>query len=134
MKTNLPRLLILLSLATRVALAAPQVPADQRPDAQRAAEQPAAAASADAGPSARSGKAHARDSASSSNQVVNGPPLSLYHGEVQVLDLADVVRLAVGNGEVLQAKVVGSQVVLIGQAAGNTSLRVWTHSGTQFTY
>lgn len=27
-----------------------------------------------------------------------------------------------------------SQVVLIGEAAGTTSLRVWTRNGSQFTY
>jgi pilus assembly protein CpaC len=67
--------------------------------------------------------------------VVKGPGISLYHGEVQVLDLANVVRIAVGNGEVLRANVVAlSQVVLIGESAGSTSLRVWTRPGTQFTY
>lgn len=134
MKTNLHRFLIVLSLATHMALAAPQVPAQPRPDAQPAADAQPATPAAEAGPVPHPRKARAHEGADSSKQVVDGPPLSLYHGEVQVLDLADVVRLAVGNGEVLQAKVVGSQVVLIGQAAGNTSLRVWTHSGTQFTY
>src|SRR5262249_15913954 len=68
-------------------------------------------------------------------QVINGPALSLYHGEVHVLDLPDVTRIAVGSGEGLPAQVVASnQVVLIGQAAGTTSLRIWTRTGSQFTY
>ncbi len=76
-----------------------------------------------------------REDATPARSTVDGPPLSLYHGEVQVLDLANVTRIAVGNGDVLRAKVVESnQVVLIGQSAGSTSLRVWTRSGTQFTY
>jgi pilus assembly protein CpaC len=67
--------------------------------------------------------------------VVNGPSLSLYHGEVQVLDLANVVRIAVGDGKVLRANVVASnQVVLIGEGPGTTSLRVWVRGGSQFTY
>jgi pilus assembly protein CpaC len=77
----------------------------------------------------------AREDSAQPRSVIDGPPLSLYHGEVQVLDLANVVRIAVGNGEVLNAKVIASdQVVLIGQSAGTTSMRVWTRSGTQFTY
>jgi pilus assembly protein CpaC len=61
--------------------------------------------------------------------------IALYNGEVKVLDLSDVTRVAVGNGDVLQANVVAAnQVVLIGQQAGTTSLRVWTRNGGQFTY
>jgi pilus assembly protein CpaC len=67
--------------------------------------------------------------------VTNGAPLSLYQGEVQVLNLDNVVRIAVGNGQVLRANVVASnQVVLIGEGPGTASLRVWTRGGAQFTY
>ena len=77
----------------------------------------------------------ASEAVPSSGSTVKGPKLSLYHGEVQVLDIANVSRIAVGNGEVLKANVVSaSQVVLIGESAGTTSLRVWSRSGTQFTY
>jgi pilus assembly protein CpaC len=110
MKANLHRYLIALTVVARVALAAPEG------DTQQAPESPPVSAAA-------------------AGKVVNGPVLSLYHGEVQVLDLANVTRLAVGNGDVLRATVVASnQVVLIGEAAGTTSLRVWTRSGTQLTY
>src|SRR5579862_6718153 len=75
------------------------------------------------------------DSGAASASVVSGPAITLYHGEVQVLDLANVTRIAVGNGAVLQANVVASsQVVLIGASEGTSSLRVWTRSGAQFTY
>ncbi len=67
--------------------------------------------------------------------VGNETQIALYNGEVKVLDLTEVARVAVGNGEVLQANVVASnQVVLIGQQAGTTSLRVWTRNGGQFMY
>jgi pilus assembly protein CpaC len=75
------------------------------------------------------------DSGAASSSVVSGPAITLYHGEVQVLDLANVTRIAVGNGAVLQANVVASsQVVLIGASEGTSSLRVWTRGGAQFTY
>ena len=75
------------------------------------------------------------EASAKTRSTVQGPPLSLYHGEVQVLDLSDVARIAVGNGGVLSANVVASnQVVLIGQAAGSTTLRVWTRNGAQYSY
>jgi pilus assembly protein CpaC len=112
-----------LSLGIRVALAAGG-------DAAQSEVREAAPAAVTAAPSApeppRSGRA---------GQVIDGPPLALYHGEVQVLDLPNVTRIAVGSGDVLRAQVVAaSQVVLIGEAAGTTSLRVWTRNGTQFNY
>ena len=111
MKANLLCSMIVLSLVARLALAAQD---DTTPPA------PGSATPAMSAPSTK---------------AVNGPVLSLYHGEVQVLDLANVTRIAVGNGEVLQATVVAAnQVVLIGQAAGTTSLRVWTRSGPELNY
>jgi pilus assembly protein CpaC len=67
--------------------------------------------------------------------VINGPGVTLYHGEVQVLDLANVSRIAVGNGGVLRATVAEpGQVVLIGESAGTTTLRVWVANGAQYAY
>ena len=158
MKATLQRCLIALSLAARVAFAAPQAaeqdPTDAQPaadqvqtqgadDPAQAVEQPLPAPVVSEAPRQASEPSADRaryrhvqmDASASPRGVIAGPPLSLYHGEVQVLDLANVVRIAVGNGAVLQANVVAaSQVVLIGQAAGSTSLRVWTRNGTQFTY
>lgn len=63
------------------------------------------------------------------------PAVLLYAGQVQVLDMPNVSRIAVGNGGVLKAQVIESgQVVLIGQSAGSTTLRVWTRSGNQQSY
>ena len=158
MKANLQTCLIALGLAARLALAAPDAPA---PASLPAALQSLAAtklpapkgpsssaqtsvssesgddadASGDADDTPRAAKRSAAGRDAGTKSVVNGPPIALYRGEVQVLDLANVVRIAVGNGEVLGANVVASdQVVLIGQGAGTTSLRVWTRGGTQFTY
>jgi pilus assembly protein CpaC len=133
MNANLQRYMMVLSLGVRFALAAANSAAQPYPESAPAVSAPPPPAAIRAS-SARSKSASA-DEATRSGQVINAPPLTLYHGEVQVLDLPDVTRIAVGSGEVLQAQVVASsQVVLIGQAAGTTSLRVWTRNGTQFSY
>lgn len=70
-----------------------------------------------------------------STAVNNGKPFSLYTGEIQVLDLANVARIAVGTGAVLRAQVIDArQVVLIGEQAGTTSLHLWQEDGTQYRY
>jgi len=133
MTAKLQRYLIALSLGVRFALTAANAAAQPSPESQPAESAlPPVAISSSAG--VRSGRADF-EQGGRSGQVVNGPPLTLYHGEVQVLDLPNVTRIAVGNGEVLRAQVVASnQVVLIGEAAGTTSLRVWTRNGAQFSY
>lgn len=61
--------------------------------------------------------------------------ISLYSGEIHVLDIPDVVRLAVGSGSVLRAQVIDArQVVLIGEAPGTTSLHLWQGNGAQLRY
>jgi len=133
MKANLQRYMIALSLGVRFALAAVNGAAQPYP------ESPPAVSAVPPSQGSSSPAARATTNGSSetgwSGQTVKGPPLTLYHGEVQVLDLPNVSRIAVGNGDVLRAQVVASsQVVLIGQAAGTTSLRVWTRNGSQFSY
>ncbi len=72
---------------------------------------------------------------SSDPGVVGGAAVLLYAGQVQVLDMPNVTRIAVGNGGVLKAQVIEpGQVVLIGQAAGSTTLRLWAGGGTQYNY
>jgi pilus assembly protein CpaC len=111
MKANLQRHLLILTLGLHFALGYANTAMTPADDATAPTRQPA------------------------TGQVITGPRLNLYHGEVQVLDLPNVTRIAVGSGEVLRAQVVAAnQVVLIGEAAGTTSLRVWTRTGTQFTY
>jgi pilus assembly protein CpaC len=56
--------------------------------------------------------------------------ISLYVGEAKTLPLAGVTRVAVGNGKLITANVLdGREVLLLGEAAGDTSLFIWT--GTQ---
>ncbi len=61
-----------------------------------------------------------------------GPPIILYAGEVQVINRADVLRLAIGKGSLVNATVVDDrQVVLIGEAPGETTLHTWLKNGRQ---
>jgi pilus assembly protein CpaC len=116
MNSNLRRYAIALGLIARVALAAGQQPVET---------------ATETAPPARAAQNARSDADTSASESL----LALYNGEVKVLDLRDVVRIAVGNGTVLQASVVAAnQVVLIGQQPGTTSLRVWTRGGKQLEY
>ncbi len=56
--------------------------------------------------------------------------LYLYKGEVKVIPVAGKVkRVAVGNGDVVNASVVDHQLLLLAQQSGDTSLVVWNESG-----
>jgi pilus assembly protein CpaC len=121
MNTSFRRYAIALTLMARIVLANAQV--------ERGPEAPLAPPSTSGGPTMRAA------AESDSRNVVAQPSLALYDGEVKVLDLTDVERIAVGNGGALKANVVSSnQVVLIGQRPGSSSLRVWTRNGKQYTY
>jgi pilus assembly protein CpaC len=56
--------------------------------------------------------------------------LYLYKGEVKVIPVqGKVKRVAVGNGDVINASVVDHQLLLLAQQPGDTSLVVWTDAG-----
>ncbi len=125
-------------LVVRIALTATDAAAQQPPvpPAKPSAPRSSAVALAGAAPSAHSIKSPANsEDAAPAGPVVAGPSVTLYHGEVQVLDLANISRIAVGNGGVLRATVAEpGQVVLIGEGAGTTTLRVWLGTGAQYSY
>lgn len=57
--------------------------------------------------------------------------LELFVGDSRVLK-ANTTRIAVGNGKVVSASPVSTdQVVLIGQAVGESVVQLWLHDGTQ---
>ncbi|WP_162846632.1 type II and III secretion system protein family protein [Corticibacter populi] len=61
--------------------------------------------------------------------------LTLYAGQVKVLNQADVERVAIGNGALLTASVLADrQIVLLGEKPGATTLHVWLRGGRQLTY
>ena len=58
--------------------------------------------------------------------------LSLYPGEVKVLPIAKVDRVAIGNGAVVTATIVDEkQIVLLGEAVGKTTMHLWLKNGRQ---
>ena len=62
--------------------------------------------------------------------VVGVQPVDLYPGEVRVLPIAGVERIAIGNGGVVTATIVDEkQVVLLGEAIGRTSMHLWLKNG-----
>jgi pilus assembly protein CpaC len=54
----------------------------------------------------------------------------MYVGEVKTLPVRNVTRVAVGNGRLLTANVLDSEVLLLGEAPGDTSLFMWLKGGT----
>jgi pilus assembly protein CpaC len=136
MKTNLNSYVAAVWLIARVAFAAPEAPAQQPSTPAPAAPAARPLWLTDTAPHARAVKTTTvADINRLPGPVINGPNVTLYHGEVQVLDLANVSRIAVGNGGVLRATVAEpGQVVLIGESAGTTTLRVWDSKGAQYAY
>lgn len=60
--------------------------------------------------------------------------VSLYLGEVKVLNMRGVKRVAIGNGKVATATVVEErQIVLLGETPGMTSIHIWLRNGRDFS-
>lgn len=56
-------------------------------------------------------------------------------GEVATISLPSVARIAMGNGRLVKATVVdGNQIVLLAEAAGDTTMHVWLRGGRQISY
>lgn len=61
--------------------------------------------------------------------------IDLYPGEVKVLPMAKVDRVAIGNGSVVTATIVDDkQIVMLGEAAGRTTMHLWLQNGRQMRY
>jgi pilus assembly protein CpaC len=63
------------------------------------------------------------------------PPraISLYPGEVRVLNMRGVTRVAIGSGKIASATIVEDrQIVLLGEGQGATSVHVWLRNGRDF--
>ena len=58
--------------------------------------------------------------------------LNLYVGEVRVLQVGELRRIAIGNGKVLQASALdGGQLLLIPEAAGQSVVYLWGKDGRE---
>lgn len=61
--------------------------------------------------------------------------LQLVVGQIRTIPLTSkVVRVAVGNGKIISSNVLETEMVVLGENAGNTSLRLWTADGKQVEY
>jgi len=61
--------------------------------------------------------------------------LTLFRGEAKVLNEPGVRRMAVGDGEVLQASLLdGRQVLVLASEEGQSSLHLWRRDGTESSY
>jgi pilus assembly protein CpaC len=61
--------------------------------------------------------------------------LTLFKGEAKVLNEPGIRRMAVGDGEILQASLLdGRQVLLLASEEGQSSLHLWRRDGTESSY
>ncbi|WP_257459065.1 pilus assembly protein N-terminal domain-containing protein [Archangium lipolyticum] len=64
-----------------------------------------------------------------------GSNISLGVGTQKVLPVPGTTRIAVGDPSIIEVKIIGnSQVLLIGQAEGKTTLLIWKSSGQRVSY
>ena len=67
--------------------------------------------------------------------VESPPPRTIVVGEVATITLPSVARIAIGNGHLVKATVVDdNQIVLLAEAAGDTTMHVWLRGGRQLAY
>jgi len=61
--------------------------------------------------------------------------LNLYAGEVRVLKIGDVDRIAVGNGKLLSTSITKSgQLIILAENAGETAIHMWGKTGWERDY
>lgn len=65
----------------------------------------------------------------------NVSSLQLVVGQIKTIPLpSKVVRVAVGNGKIITSNVLETEMVVLAETPGNTSLRLWTADGNQLNY
>jgi len=61
--------------------------------------------------------------------------IDMFVGEVRILGQVAVNRIAIGNGKVIRGDVLKSgELIVIGESAGSSSLRLWNSDGTHDDY
>ncbi len=66
---------------------------------------------------------------------VRSERVDMFTGEVRVFGNVQVERIAIGNGNVLRAEVLDNgELLVIGQSAGSSSVRLWHRDGSQSDY
>ena len=61
--------------------------------------------------------------------------IELYSGEMKILKLSNIERIAVGNPSVVSNSLLNNgQLLLIGESEGATQIHIWFHDGTERDY
>ncbi len=60
--------------------------------------------------------------------------LLMYDGQIKILPIPDVARVAVGNGKIVGVTTLPNQIVLIGTGTGTTDMVLWTRMGQVISY
>ncbi len=60
--------------------------------------------------------------------------LELYDGQVTILPVDGVTRVAVGNGTIIGVTTLKNQIILIGRGVGTTDLDIWRRDGSLTAY
>lgn len=124
-----------LGLAAHVAVqaqqAAPAAPNPWPPAARGGTVQEVAPAAS----GVMSGAAARAAAAAAPVKVEAGLPQTIAVGDVVTMRYPGVARIALGNGALLRATVVDDrEIVLIGEATGNTTMHVWLRNGRQISH
>jgi len=61
-------------------------------------------------------------------------PVTMYVGEVKTLPVVGVTRVAVGNGKLISSTVLDTEVLLLAEAPGDSSLYLWLKNGSVLRY
>ncbi|MEJ2611124.1 MAG: pilus assembly protein N-terminal domain-containing protein [Candidatus Thiodiazotropha sp.] len=70
-----------------------------------------------------------------SSALAQAENLDMFIGEVVIVGKVEVDRVAIGNGSIIKAEILSTkELLLIGENAGSTSLRLWNKDGTQYQY
>jgi len=66
---------------------------------------------------------------------VAGEEIELYLGEIKILKLEDIERVAVGNPKIISNSLIDNgQLLLIAETAGSSNLHIWFINGTEKDY
>jgi pilus assembly protein CpaC len=61
--------------------------------------------------------------------------IDMFVGEVVIIGEVEVDRVAIGNGDLIKVEILDNkELLVIGEGAGSTSLRLWNKDGTEYDY
>lgn len=63
---------------------------------------------------------------------VAGEAIELYLGEIKILDVGDITRIAVGNSKLISTSMLNNgQLLLIAEGEGDSNVHLWFNNGTE---